>query len=125
MPRKNPQKIKIQKRERKKKRVRAKIKAGSDRPRLSVFRSLKHIYAQIIDDKKGHTLASASSIEILKNLKEKKLKKKEVAYEVGKLLAKKAKKIGIKKVVFDRGPYKYHGRVKALAEGARKEGLEF
>ena len=125
MPRKNPQKIKIQKRERKKKKVRAKIKAGSDRPRLSVFRSLKHIYAQIIDDKKGHTLVSASSIEILKNLKEKKLKKKEIAYEVGKLLAKKAKKIGIKKIVFDRGPYKYHGRVRALAEGARKEGLEF
>lgn len=125
MPRKNPQKIKIQKRERKKKKVRAKIKAVSDRPRLSVFRSLKHIYAQIIDDKRGHTLASASSIEVLKNLKEKKLKKKEIAYEVGKLLAKKAKKIGIKKIVFDRGPYKYHGRVKALAEGARKEGLEF
>jgi len=125
MPRKNLQKIKIQKRERKKKKVRSKIKAISDRPRLSVFRSLKHIYAQIIDDKKGHTLVSASSMEVLKNLKEKKLKKKEIAYEVGKLLAKKAKKIGIKKIVFDRGPYKYHGRVKALAEGARKEGLEF
>ncbi len=125
MPRKNLQKIKIQKRERKKKKVRSKIKAISNRPRLSVFRSLKHIYAQIIDDKKGHTLVSASSIEVLKNLKEKKIKKKEIAYEVGKLLAKKAKKIGIKKIVFDRSSYKYHGRVKTLAEGVRKEGLEF
>jgi large subunit ribosomal protein L18 len=95
------------------------------RPRLSVFRSSKQIYAQIIDDAKGHTVASASTVE--KDLK-KKLKTgadKDAATAIGKLIAERAKKAGVKAVIFDRGPYLYHGRVKALAEGAREAGLEF
>jgi len=95
------------------------------RPRLSVFRSGKQIYAQIIDDLNGKTLAAASTLE--KPLKEK-LKSganKDAATEVGKLVAERAKKAGVSKVVFDRGRYVYHGRVKALAEGAREGGLDF
>ena len=95
------------------------------RPRLSVFRSGKQIYAQVIDDIKGVTLAAASTIE--PELKEK-LKtgaNTKAALEVGKLVAKRAKKAGVGKVVFDRGRFLYHGRVKALAEGARSGGLEF
>ena len=95
------------------------------RPRLSVFRSGKQIYAQIIDDLNGKTLAAASTME--KTLKEK-LKSgsnKEAASEVGKLIAERAKKAGVDKIVFDRGRYVYHGRVKALAEGAREGGLQF
>lgn len=96
------------------------------RPRLSVFRSGKQIYAQIIDDAKGVTLAAASTLE--GDLKEK-LKKgganTEAATEVGKLVAERAKKAGVEKVVFDRGRYVYHGRVKALADGAREGGLVF
>lgn len=96
------------------------------RPRLSVFRSGKQIYAQIIDDVKGVTVAAASTLE--GDLKEK-LKKgganTEAATEVGKLVAARAKKAGVEKVVFDRGRYIYHGRVKALAEGAREGGLQF
>lgn len=95
------------------------------RPRLSIFRSGKQIYAQVIDDIKGVTLASASTLDA--DLKEK-LKtgaNKEAAAEVGKLVAARAKKAGIEKVVFDRGRFIYHGRVKALAEGAREGGLQF
>lgn len=96
------------------------------RPRLSVFRSGKQIYAQVIDDINGVTVAAASTVE--GDLKEK-LKKgganKEAATEVGKLVAARAKKAGVEKVVFDRGRYIYHGRVKALAEGAREGGLQF
>ena len=95
------------------------------RPRLSVFRSGKQIYAQVIDDLKGVTLASASTVDA--DLKEK-LKtgaNVEAAGEVGKLVAERAKKAGVEKVVFDRGRYVYHGRVKALAEGAREGGLQF
>jgi large subunit ribosomal protein L18 len=105
--------------ERRKFRVRNRIKR-TGRLRLSVFRSLKHIYAQIIDDEKGETLVAESSLAL-------KLKgnKTEVARQVGRALAEKAKALGIKQVAFDRGPYKYHGRVKALAEGAREGGLEF
>jgi len=116
-------KNKREKRYRRHKRVRAKIFGTKERPRLCVFRSQKHIYAQLIDDTKGHTLVSANDLE-LKNSKIKKTKV-DIAFEVGKLIAQKAKKLKIKKVVFDRGGYKYHGRVKALAEGARSEGLEF
>tara|TARA_R110001592_G_scaffold27763_28_gene103007 strand:- start:3179 stop:3574 length:396 start_codon:yes stop_codon:yes gene_type:complete len=95
------------------------------RPRLSVFRSGKQIYAQVICDIKGETLAAASTLE--KELKEKVKSgaNKEAALEVGKLLAERAKKAGVTKVVFDRGRYIYHGRVKALAEGARDGGLDF
>ncbi len=108
------------KRERREKRSRAKISSAADkRSRLSVFRSNKEIYAQVINDIEGKTLASASS-------KETKAKTKtEAAKEVGKLIAEKAKKAGVGKVVFDKGRYNYHGRVKALAEEARKGGLEF
>lgn len=91
-----------------------------ERPRLCVFRSNKHIYAQIIDDEKGITLVSASDLE----LKSKK-NRIETAFEVGKLIAKKALEKKIEKVVFDRSRYKYHGRVKSLAEGAREGGLKF
>ncbi|ALJ90252.1 MULTISPECIES: 50S ribosomal protein L18 [Thermus] len=105
--------------ERRKFRVRNRVKR-TGRLRLSVFRSLKHIYAQIIDDEKGETLVAESSLAL-------KLKgnKTEVARKVGLALAEKAIAKGIKQVAFDRGPYKYHGRVKALAEGAREGGLEF
>ncbi|MFA5173043.1 MAG: 50S ribosomal protein L18 [Candidatus Paceibacterota bacterium] len=100
--------------------VRSSIKKGGW-PRLSVFKSSKYIYAQIIDDETGKTLASASSSLIKKDKKNKTEKAKEVGMAVGK----KAKEAGITKVVFDRGRYAYHGRVKSLAEGAREAGLEF
>lgn len=105
-------------------RVRFKLrKARKGSPRLSVFRSSKHIYAQIIDDAKGVTLAAASSVD--KGFKSKKGTDQEAAKMVGAMLAERAKKSGIDKVVFDRGGYLYHGRVKALAEGAREGGLSF
>ena len=101
-------------------RVRSKVFGTSECPRLCVFRSNTNIYAQIIDDSKGVTLVSASSLELkLKNVNV------EAATKVGESIAKKAKKAGIKKVVFDRGGYLYHGRVKALADAARENGLEF
>ena len=103
-------------------RVTAKVFGTSECPRLCVFRSNTNIYAQIIDDEKGITLLSASSLD--KELKLKNLNI-EAAKAVGASLAKKATKAGIKKVVFDRGGYKYHGRVKALAEALRENGLEF
>ncbi len=111
---------------RRKKRVRKKVFGTPERPRLSVYRSLKHIYAQVIDDTKGITLAAASTLdpalrEQLKDIKG----KVEAARLVGKLVAERALEKGIKKVVFDRGGFKYHGRVKALADGAREAGLEF
>jgi large subunit ribosomal protein L18 len=111
-----------ERRKRRHKRIRAKIFGIEKRPRLCVFRSTKHIYAQLIDDEKGHTIASANDLE-LKGIE--KMTKIEKAKEVGKLIAKKAKEKNIEKVVFDRGGYKYHGRVKALAEGAREGGLKF
>ena len=103
-------------------RTRAKIRASSDRPRLSVFRSLKSIYCQVIDDQTGQTIVSAS----VKELPDSKNKNKTAcAKEVGLLIAQKAKDKKVKKVVFDRSGYAYTGRVKALAEGAREGGLEF
>jgi large subunit ribosomal protein L18 len=106
-------------------RVRAKVEGTSDKPRLSVFRSLNHIYAQIIDDTKGQTLASASTLDpqIISNLDGK--AKKAQAELVGQAVAKKALEKGVQQVVFDRGGYKYNGRVQALADSARKEGLKF
>ena len=105
-------------------RVRRQIKEVSgDRPRLSVHRTSMHIYAQIIDDVKGHTLAAASSLE--KGAKDKSGANIAAAAAVGKALAERAKKAGVNEVVFDRGPYIYHGRVKALAEAAREGGLNF
>ena len=106
-------------------RIRKNISGSSEKPRISVFRSNKHIYAQIVDDQKHVTLTSAStkSAELAEKLQG--LKKTEQAEQVGKLLAEKALKANIKTVVFDRSGYKFHGRVKALAEGARKGGLIF
>lgn len=104
--------------------IRKKLRGSAERPRLVVFRSLKHIYAQVIDDSSGQTLVSASSrskdIEIAKSAK-----KTEQGFLVGQKLGEKAIAAGITKIAFDRAGYKYHGRVKALAEGARKAGLDF
>ncbi|MBI4686104.1 MAG: 50S ribosomal protein L18 [Nitrospirae bacterium] len=111
--------------ERRHRRIRKKVVGTSARPRLSVYRSLNHIYAQIIDDTKRRTIVAASSLD--SELKEKKSHKGNIntAKEIGMLLAKRAMENGIKKVVFDRGGYLYHGRVKALADAAREKGLEF
>jgi large subunit ribosomal protein L18 len=103
-------------------RVRGKIAGTAERPRLAVFRSNKGIYAQLIDDESGRTLAAASWMHLAKSFKG---NKSEQAAEVGKLLAKNAKKAKIETAVFDRGGYLYHGRVKALADGAREGGLQF
>lgn len=135
-------KEKKEKRTRRHRRVRAKIFGTAQRPRLCVFRSNKHIYAQLINDEKGHVLVAASDLELKaeeKGSKEMKKQKNEkgekqkeerrgkvkIAFEVGKLIAEKALKKKIKKIVFDRGGYRYHGRVKALAEGAKEGGLKF
>ena len=110
--------------DRRKQRVRRVLAANSGgRPRLSVFRSSKHIYAQVIDDTKGQTVAAASSLEKELRASLKTGADKAAAAAVGKLLAERAKKAGIDKVVFDRGGYRYHGRIKALADGAREGGL--
>ncbi|MBI4653113.1 50S ribosomal protein L18 [Candidatus Kuenenbacteria bacterium] len=133
---KNQQKIKQEKKERRHRRVRAKIKGTNERPRFSVFRSNKQIYVQLVDDTKGRALVAADSQKIkIQNTNKKKKKKDEKknqlggkmteAYEVGKLIAQKALKKKIEQVVFDRGGYKYHGRVKAVADGAREGGLKF
>ena len=116
---------KNERRLRRHKRIRKKVFGTPERPRLCVFRSNKHIYAQIIDDTIGHTLVSASTLDPELREKLQKTWNKEAAREVGKLIARRALEKGIKKVVFDRGGYKYHGRVKELAEGAREGGLVF
>ncbi|HYV03397.1 MAG TPA: 50S ribosomal protein L18 [Blastocatellia bacterium] len=105
------------------KRIRGKVSGTAERPRLAVFRSLSHIYAQVIDDGKGVTLAAASSTEPA--LRERSGGNVAGAKEIGKLIAERAKEKGITRVVFDRGGYIYHGRVKSLAEAAREAGLEF
>jgi len=102
-------------------RIREKLAGTAERPRLNVYRSLNHIYAQVIDDRKGETLVSASTIE----LKSKTGGNVAAAKEIGKAVAEKAVAKGIKRVVFDRGGYLYHGRVKALADAAREAGLKF
>ncbi|MEW5805204.1 MAG: 50S ribosomal protein L18 [Patescibacteria group bacterium] len=116
-------KIRKQKKERRHERIRARVFGTAKRPRLSVFRSNKHIFAQLIDDEKQITLASVSDQHLTK------AKKNESgldrAFSAGKLLAEKAKSQGIKTVVFDRGGYLYHGQIKKLAEGAREGGLAF
>ena len=106
-------------------RVRRKVSGTAARPRLNVFRSLKHISVQVIDDQTGHTLVSASTLEA--KLQESLVNKLKVeqAREVGKVVAERAKDAGIEKVVFDRGGYRYHGRVKAVADGSRDGGLVF
>lgn len=112
-------------REKRHQRVRARVVGTSERPRLSVFRSNKFIYAQVIDDTQGHTVCSVDEAELRSKPAGKSVKKIERAFSVGELLARKALEAGIKQVTFDRGGYRYHGRVKALAEGARKGGLVF
>ena len=110
--------------DRRKRRVRSALRArASGKPRLSVHRSGRHIYAQVIDDAAGKTVAAASTLD--KDVKVKSGANAEAAAEVGKALAAKAKKAGVDKVVFDRGGFLFHGRVKALADAAREEGLEF
>jgi len=116
----NLQKIKQQKRTLRHNRVRSVVSGSAQRPRLSVFRSAQHIYAQLIDDVTGKTLAAASSLEV-KNAG----KKTDAGSAVGTLIGQKGKAAGITAVVFDRGGYKYHGRVKALADAAREAGLQF
>lgn len=112
-------------RKRRHERVRKRVVGTQDRPRLNVFRSLKQIYAQIIDDTRGHTLVAASTQDPDLREQVKGLNKTEQAKLVGTLVAKRALEKGIKAVVFDRSGYKYHGRVKALAEASREGGLEF
>ena len=106
-------------------RVRKRVHGTGERPRLSVYRSLSHIYAQVIDDDKGETLAAASDVEAEARDKKTGKSKSEVAKLVGELLAARAKEQGVRRVVFDRGGYRFHGRVKALAAAAREAGLEF
>lgn len=116
----NRQQLKRNKRQLRHGRVRAVVSGTTERPRLSVFRSASHIYAQLIDDATGKTLAQASSREL-----KGKAAKTDNSAEVGKAIAAAAKQKGIEQVVFDRGGFRYHGRVKALAEGAREGGLKF
>ncbi len=106
-------------------RIRKKVKGTPQKPRLAVFKSERHIYAQIIDDTKGHTLVSASTLD--KELRQRlsKTYNVEAAKEVGRLIAQRALSLGIRTVVFDRGGFKYHGRIKALADAAREAGLKF
>jgi large subunit ribosomal protein L18 len=118
--------IKRKGREKRRRRVRKRVSGTSERPRLTVFRSSKHIYAQLIDDVHGKSLVSTSSLSPELRQKRNELKGKcAVGKEVGSILAEKAKKEKITKVVFDRAGYLYHGRVKAVADGAREGGLEF
>ncbi|MBK9122183.1 MAG: 50S ribosomal protein L18 [Chloroflexi bacterium] len=112
-------------RDRRHARVRSRIEGTAVRPRLNVFRSLANIYAQVIDDEAGRTLVSASTIDADVQTQANGKNKKDAAKIVGKIVAERAKAAGITQVVFDRGGYRYHGRVAALAEGAREAGLEF
>lgn len=106
-------------------RIRKKIFGTAEKPRLSVFKSQRHIYVQLIDDTKGHTILSASTLDPELRQKIAKTYNKEAAKEVGKLIAQRALSKGINQVVFDRGGFKYHGRIKELADAAREVGLKF
>lgn len=117
-------KLNLLERRRARLRYQLRLKSGG-RPRLSVFRSGKHIYAQVIDDKAGRTLAAASSLEKTQRESLRTGADRSAAATIGKLLAERALAAGVTEVVFDRGPYLYHGRVKALADGAREGGLSF
>jgi large subunit ribosomal protein L18 len=112
-------------RERRREHVRKFVYGEPERPRLNVFRSEKHIYAQVIDDRKGNTVAEASTLDKALRAQLKTLKPLEQAKAIGEAVAKRALDKGVKKVVFDRAGYKYHGRIKSLADGARSGGLEF
>lgn len=117
--------LRTQARLKRKKRIRKKLVGTGNRPRLCVFRSARHIYAQVIDDSRGQTLAAASSME--KDVRENPESKNKVtaANNVGKIIGQRAIEKGLKKVVFDRNGFLYHGRIKAVSEGAREAGLEF
>jgi large subunit ribosomal protein L18 len=115
----------VEKRRRKALRVRKRLRGDAARPRLSVFRSLTNIYCQVIDDHAGRTLAAASSLDAALRGSLAGLKKMDVAARVGGLIAERAKASGVTRVSLDRGHYQYHGRIKALADAARKGGLEF
>ena len=104
-------------------RIRRKLAGTAERPRLAIFRSVAHIYAQVIDDASGRTLAAASTLE--KELRGSKSTKTEEAAVIGRLVAERAKTAGVERVVFDRAGFRYHGRIKSLAEAAREAGLEF
>ncbi len=120
--------VKMLKREARKKRhlrVRKKVSGTPERPRLNVYRSLRHIYAQLIDDNSGHTLVFASTLDLDLRSQLTVTGNKDAARQVGELLGKRARDKGFDQVVFDRGGYLYHGRVQALAEGARSQGLKF
>jgi large subunit ribosomal protein L18 len=106
-------------------RVRRKVVGTAERPRLVVFRSLQHVYAQVIDDTTGHTLVSASTLDSKLREEIGKLEVEEQAKAIGRAVAERAKAAGIEQVVFDRGGYPYHGRVQAVAEGSREAGLAF
>ncbi len=110
---------------RRKLRVRKKVKGTEERPRLTVYRSLRHIYAQVINDISGHTIAAASTLSKELRNKLKSTRNIEAARMVGELIAQKAQERGIKRVVFDRNGFLYHGRIKELADAARQKGLEF
>ncbi|MEK7194006.1 MAG: 50S ribosomal protein L18 [Patescibacteria group bacterium] len=120
----NPRKTLNKIRQRRKKRARAKIFGTSDMPRLSIFRSNRYDYVQLIDDEKGKTMVSATTKELENSKLKTQNSKLILAGQLGELIGKKAVEKGIKRAVFDRGKYKYHGRVKAIAEGARKSGLQ-
>lgn len=124
MPRENVEKV-LRERRHWRARARHNLAGTADRPRLNVFRSTRHIFAQIIDDMRGHTLVAASTLDDEIRAQAAKLSKTQEAKQVGKLLAQRALAKGLKKVVFDRGGYKYHGRVKSLADASREAGLEF
>ena len=114
-----------QSKQRRHRRIRGKVNGSPERPRLAVFRSNQHIYAQVIDDTKQHTLAAASTVEAEVKSKLSSGGTCEASSEVGKLVAKRAQEKGVSKVVFDRGGNLYHGRIKALADAAREAGLDF
>jgi large subunit ribosomal protein L18 len=124
MPRENAEQA-LRERRHWRSRARHNMTGTAERPRLNVFRSSRHIFAQIIDDKRGHTLVAASTLDDEIRAQAAKLNKIEEAKAVGKLLAQRGLASGLKQVVFDRGGYKYHGRVKSLAEASREGGLEF
>jgi large subunit ribosomal protein L18 len=121
----NPSQARTEARARVRLRIRQKVRSAVERPRLAVFKSGRHIYAQVIDDGSGSTLAHASSLDPGLRKESKAGGNRDAAGKVGLLVAERAKKAGVSRVVFDRGGYRYHGRVKALAEAARKGGLEF
>jgi large subunit ribosomal protein L18 len=124
MPRENAEKV-LRERRHRRARARHDLTGTPDRPRLNVFRSSRHMFAQIIDDMRGHTLVAASTLDDEIRAQSAKLNKTQEAKAVGKLLAQRALAKGVKQVVFDRGGYMYHGRVKSLAEASREAGLEF